>query len=296
MPASEGIVGVRAALRQPVLVPDVTADPRYAMVNRKRVRKLAIPMIHKNRVMGVLDLEEPQLNYFTEEHVQTLSVLAAQLAVSLENARLYEQVARDEARMDRELHAAQRMAGRAAASCAGRGLWPRYCGRASSRLAKSAATFTTSCVTARSSSAWPWATSAAKAVPQRSTVQWLLEFSAAWPAKLQPAEMLRHMNKLLCERRIEAAFITLCFRHLAERPAQECASPTLGSRSAALEERPLRKGEPGRVSPRHLRDVSYEEWGVVLRSQRRAGNFTPTAWPKAPTLKVNSTGPIVYGK
>src|SRR3989454_3007329 len=61
--------------------------------------------------MGVLDLESPQLNYFTEEHVQTLSVLAAQLAVSLENARLYEQVARDEARMDRELHAAQRMQG-----------------------------------------------------------------------------------------------------------------------------------------------------------------------------------------
>src|SRR2546427_10707062 len=81
------------------------------MVNPETRSELAIPMIHKNRVMGVLDLESPQLNYFTEEHVQTLSVLAAHLAVSLENARLYEQVARDEARMDRELHAAQRMQG-----------------------------------------------------------------------------------------------------------------------------------------------------------------------------------------
>src|SRR3989442_10923580 len=110
-PASEGIVGAAAALRQPVLVPDVTADPRYVMVNPETRSELAIPMIHKNRVIGVLDLESPKLHYFTEEHVQTLSVLAAQLAVSLENARLYEQVARDEARMDRELHAAQRMQG-----------------------------------------------------------------------------------------------------------------------------------------------------------------------------------------
>src|SRR5207245_4730067 len=87
------------------------SDPRYVMVNPETRSELAIPMIHKNRVIGVLDLESPKLHYFTEEHVQTLSVLAAQLAVSLENARLYEQVARDEARMDRELHAAQRMQG-----------------------------------------------------------------------------------------------------------------------------------------------------------------------------------------
>jgi len=44
------------------------------LVNPETRSELAIPMIHKNRVMGVLDLESPQLNYFTEEHVQTLSV------------------------------------------------------------------------------------------------------------------------------------------------------------------------------------------------------------------------------
>jgi len=59
----------------------------------------------------VLDLESPQLNYFTADHVQTLSILAANLAVSLENARLYEQVARDEARLERDLQAAKRIQG-----------------------------------------------------------------------------------------------------------------------------------------------------------------------------------------
>ena len=92
-------------------MPDVTVDPRYLMVNPETRSELAIPMMHKGKVIGVLDLESPQLNYFTEDHVQTLSILAANLAVSLENARLYEQVARDEARLERDLQAAKRIQG-----------------------------------------------------------------------------------------------------------------------------------------------------------------------------------------
>src|SRR5271169_4295476 len=67
--ASEGIVGAAATRKEPVLVPDVTADPRYVMVNPETRSELAIPMIHQGKVIGVLDLESPQLNYFTEEHV-----------------------------------------------------------------------------------------------------------------------------------------------------------------------------------------------------------------------------------
>ena len=99
--ASEGIVGAAATLREPVLAPDVTQDPRYLLVNPETRSELAIPMLHKGRILGVLDLESPQLNAFTQDHVQTLSILAANMAVSLENARLYEQVARDEARLER---------------------------------------------------------------------------------------------------------------------------------------------------------------------------------------------------
>src|SRR6266849_4146262 len=108
---TEGIVGAAATLKEPVLVADVTQDPRYVMANPETRSELAIPMIHKGKVIGVLDLESPQLNYFTEDHVQTLSILAANLAVSLENARLYEQVARDEARLERDLQAAKRIQG-----------------------------------------------------------------------------------------------------------------------------------------------------------------------------------------
>ena len=109
--ASEGIVGAAATLREPVLAPDVSVDPRYLMVNPETRSELAIPMLHKGKIIGVLDLESAQLNAFSEEHVQTLSILAANLAVSLENARLYQQVARDKARLQRDLQAAKRIQG-----------------------------------------------------------------------------------------------------------------------------------------------------------------------------------------
>jgi sigma-B regulation protein RsbU (phosphoserine phosphatase) len=105
----EGIVGAAATLRRPVVVPDVSFDPRYISINPETRSELAIPLLYKHRVIGVLDLESPQLNYFTPDHVQALSIVASHLAVSIENARLYEQVARDEARMERDLSAARRL-------------------------------------------------------------------------------------------------------------------------------------------------------------------------------------------
>jgi phosphoserine phosphatase RsbU/P len=111
VPEHEGIVGAAASLRRPVVVPDVQLDPRYIMLNPETRSELAVPMIYKNSVIGVMDLESPQANYFTQEHVQVLSILASHLAVSIENANLYEQVRRDESRMERDLNAARRIQG-----------------------------------------------------------------------------------------------------------------------------------------------------------------------------------------
>ena len=107
----EGIVGAAASLRRAVVVPDVQLDPRYIMVNPETRSELAVPMIYKDRVVGVMDLESPQLNYFTPDHVQVLSILASNLAVSIENAHLYQQVRTDETRMERDLNAARRIQG-----------------------------------------------------------------------------------------------------------------------------------------------------------------------------------------
>src|SRR5947199_7792193 len=108
---SEGIVGAAATLKEPVLVPDVTVDPRYVMVNPETRSELAIPMMHQGKVIGVLDVESPIPNYFTEHHVHTLSILAANLAVSPENPHLYDLLENEEARLERDLQAATRIQG-----------------------------------------------------------------------------------------------------------------------------------------------------------------------------------------
>jgi sigma-B regulation protein RsbU (phosphoserine phosphatase) len=103
----QGIVGAAADLRQTVVVPDVSKDPRYVLLNPDTRSEMATPLIYRGRVIGVVDLESPQLNYFTEEHVRIFSTLAPQIAIAIENARLYEQVARSEARLERDLQRAQ---------------------------------------------------------------------------------------------------------------------------------------------------------------------------------------------
>jgi phosphoserine phosphatase RsbU/P len=58
-------------------------------------------------VVGVIDLQSPQPNYFNDNHVRIFSTLAPQIAIAIENARLYERVARSEARLERDLQRAQ---------------------------------------------------------------------------------------------------------------------------------------------------------------------------------------------
>src|SRR5580700_2094108 len=61
------------------------------------------------RVVGVLDVESERLGFFTEDHQRTLSLLAPQIASSVENARLYEEIAHREQRMDQDLKAARKL-------------------------------------------------------------------------------------------------------------------------------------------------------------------------------------------
>jgi len=109
MPLGEGIVGTAAQTRQPVLVRDTTKDSRYVEAVEGIRSEVAVPLMHQGNVIGVLDLECEQEGKFTEEHVRTLSLLAPQIAISIENARLYEEVAEARKRLERDLHAARRL-------------------------------------------------------------------------------------------------------------------------------------------------------------------------------------------
>jgi phosphoserine phosphatase RsbU/P len=207
----EGIVGAAATLRRPVVVPDVSFDPRYISLNPETRSELAIPLLFKNRVIGVLDIESPQLNYFTPDHVQALSILASHLAVSIENARLYEQVAKDEARMERDLTDARRLQSALLPPVPGKeyGLdiaarvvsSRELCGDLYDFLPHSSGDLDIALgdVSGKGSAAALYG--AAGVGVLRSLA----------PQHLSPAKTLQKLNHVICERRIEGRFMTMCF-------------------------------------------------------------------------------------
>jgi sigma-B regulation protein RsbU (phosphoserine phosphatase) len=109
IPLGKGIVGAAATEKAAVLVPDVSKDPRYVMANPETKSELVVPLIYKDKVIGVLDLEHTRRGFFTEDHKRTITTLAAQVAIALENARLYEQIARQERRLERDLSLAREL-------------------------------------------------------------------------------------------------------------------------------------------------------------------------------------------
>jgi sigma-B regulation protein RsbU (phosphoserine phosphatase) len=109
VPLGEGLVGYAALHREAVLVPDVSKDPRYIRIVEDVRSELAVPLLVKDRCIGVFDLESPELDAFTKRDVEILTLLASQAAVAIENARLYEQVSANEARMEKELRFARRV-------------------------------------------------------------------------------------------------------------------------------------------------------------------------------------------
>jgi sigma-B regulation protein RsbU (phosphoserine phosphatase) len=109
MKLGEGLVGWAALHKEPVLVADVSKDPRYVNLVDDARSELVIPMLVKDRCVGVFDLESPELDAFTKEHTEFLTLLASQAAVAIENARLYEEVSRNEERIEKELRFAQRV-------------------------------------------------------------------------------------------------------------------------------------------------------------------------------------------
>ena len=90
----EGVTGQSAQLRQTIFVDDVTKDQRYIAALPNVCSELAVPLIAKNRVIGVIDLEARQPGYFTEEHSRLLTLLASRIASGIENAQLYTRTTR----------------------------------------------------------------------------------------------------------------------------------------------------------------------------------------------------------
>jgi sigma-B regulation protein RsbU (phosphoserine phosphatase) len=105
----EGLIGTAAQLREPILAADVRKDTRYIEANAEVRSELAVPLVYKGEIIGVLDLEHTRVNYYNDDHQRTLSTLASQIAISIANARLYQRIHEEEQRMERDLEMARQV-------------------------------------------------------------------------------------------------------------------------------------------------------------------------------------------
>ncbi len=90
----QGLIGWSAATNKTIVANDVTQDPRYIFnKNNKKIRaELCVPLTLGTKTIGVLDIQSTQLEAFDKYHVAALETLADQLAIAIENARLYDEI------------------------------------------------------------------------------------------------------------------------------------------------------------------------------------------------------------
>jgi phosphoserine phosphatase RsbU/P len=109
IPLGKGLTGAAAESREIVRVTDTAVDPRYIASHPDIRSEIAVPLVVQDRVVGVMDLESERMGFFTEDHSRLLALLAPQIASSVENARLYEELAHREQRMEQDMKAARNM-------------------------------------------------------------------------------------------------------------------------------------------------------------------------------------------
>ncbi len=84
-----GLIGTAAAQKRPVYSPDVSKDPLYIAYFPTTKSEVAIPLMVRDEVVGVLDIQSESLNAFDSDTLDMLTLFSTQASIALENARLY---------------------------------------------------------------------------------------------------------------------------------------------------------------------------------------------------------------
>ncbi|MFB3825293.1 MAG: SpoIIE family protein phosphatase [Bryobacteraceae bacterium] len=209
VPLGKGLTGAAAESRATVRVNDTLADPRYIASHPDIRSEVAVPLIAQDRVVGVMDLESDRLDYFTEDHARTLGMLAPQIASSVENARLYEQLALRERRMEEDLAAAREVQRLLVPA-----RWPEIEGleiasgyRPAREISGDLYDFFKHMDHHALLAFGDVSGKGAAAALYGALVDGLLRSLA--PRHRNPAELMRSMNDVLLERKVEARYVTL---------------------------------------------------------------------------------------
>lgn len=90
----QGIVGHIAQSGVGEIINDTRKDQRYVMDDDMRLSEIAVPLIHENKVIGVIDSENEQVDFFQEDDLEILNTIASIAATRIMQLRFFEQLQR----------------------------------------------------------------------------------------------------------------------------------------------------------------------------------------------------------
>jgi signal transduction histidine kinase len=90
----KGIVGSAFVSGEPQIVSDTRLDERYILDDQMRLSEIAVPIMSEGKSIGVIDSEHSQVDFYTEEHLVTLTTLAAIASTKIVQIRALEDIAR----------------------------------------------------------------------------------------------------------------------------------------------------------------------------------------------------------
>ncbi|MEP6951228.1 MAG: histidine kinase [Ginsengibacter sp.] len=96
IPVGKGIVGTVALTGIAEIVPDVTKDARYIKDDMQRASEIAVPVIYNNMILGVIDSESQQENFYSQRHLQILTTIASHCAERIIKLKTEEYLRRNE--------------------------------------------------------------------------------------------------------------------------------------------------------------------------------------------------------
>jgi sigma-B regulation protein RsbU (phosphoserine phosphatase) len=210
IPLGKGITGASAESRQPIRVHDTERDPRYIASHPDIRSEVAVPLVVQDHVVGVMDLESDRVGFFTDDHLRLLTMLAPQVASSVENARLYQELATRQHLMDEDLQAARELQRVLLpdASPEIEGLEAVVRLRPAREISGDIYEVVEHSDGQTGIAFGDVSGKGAAAALYGGLVSGLLRTLA--PRRLRPAALLKALNEALVERKVEARYVTLC--------------------------------------------------------------------------------------
>lgn len=81
----QGLVGYVIQSKEPLLINDTSIDQRYRIDDMVRNSEITIPIISDNELIGIIDSEHPEKNFYTDRHLQILSMIATLVAAKMKS-------------------------------------------------------------------------------------------------------------------------------------------------------------------------------------------------------------------